>query len=83
MTTTNTPADFSDVKLKDLEYQAFANPMIDIDGDIYKVSSALNFLSRVLSNDSMTLSDPTETFGLAVILDSCAAALRRMQDAQP
>lgn len=81
MTITDTQT--SDIKLNALEYQAFANPMIDSDGDTYKVQSALNFLQHVLSNDSMTLSDPTETFGLAVILDACAAALRRMQDAQP
>lgn len=78
MTTTNP---MTLVKLDELARNALVNPMIDSDdGSTYKVQSVLNFLQKVLSNDSMTLDDPTETFGLAVIIDTCAAALRRIDD---
>lgn len=82
MKTTEKIVDIAGSTLKSLEIDAFANPMIDTDGDTYKVSSALNFLSNVLRKDDMRLDDPAETFGLAVILDTCAAALRRMSEKQ-
>ncbi len=82
MTTHEKIVNIADSNQKSLAIDAFANPMIDTDGDTYKVSSALNFLSNVLRKDDLRLEDPADTFGLAVILDSCAAALRRMAEKQ-
>ncbi len=73
MTTTNAP-----VRL--MEIRSYDNPMIDSDGDTYKVSSALNLLSCLLREDRTMPPDSAESFGLSVILDTCAAALRRMDE---
>lgn len=79
MTATNT---MKTAQLNTPEYHELINPMIDSDGDSYRVSGVLHFISSVLRNETVTLTDPAESFGLAVILDTCAAALRSMQDSQ-
>jgi hypothetical protein len=54
------------------------NPMITSDGDTFRVSSALTALADLLSDDQMTPPDGARDYGLSVILQTCAAALRRM-----
>ena len=84
MTSTTQLHNVADLKLESLKSESFTNPMIDADGDTYKVSSALNFLSKALADfeEETPFNDKAVPFGLAVILDTCAAALRRMAEKQ-
>lgn len=72
----------TNVSTKGIESMHLVNPLIDSDGDTYKVSSALNALSCLLQQERTMEPDSAEAFGLAVILDTCAAALRVMQEAK-
>lgn len=56
---------------------AHINPLIDSDGETYKVSSVLNTLA-VLFRDHEDRIDEAALFGLSAMLDTCAAALRQM-----
>lgn len=55
------------------------NPMFDPDGGTFRVSSALNVLAFFFEelNDGIKL-DGAQTYGVAVLLNTCAAALREM-----
>ncbi len=59
------------------------NPMIASDGETFVVSSALNTIAGMLAgqNDGAHF-DGARTFGLSVILETCAAALRHMSEAK-
>lgn len=52
------------------------NPLIDSDGNTYCVSSALTAISAMLEGGQTF--DDAQGFGLSMILQTCAAALRRM-----
>ena len=54
------------------------NPMITADGDTYRVSSALVALADLLSEEKAMNPDSAQSYGLSVILQTCATALRRM-----
>jgi len=55
------------------------NPLIDRDGNTFRVSSALTALTCLFEkvDDGIAL-DGAQTYGLAIILETCAAALRQM-----
>jgi hypothetical protein len=74
------PADKPRITIEDMES---INPMIDSDGDTYKVSSALTALSCMLYEERALEPDSAENFGLSMILSTCAAALRKMQELKP
>ena len=57
------------------------NPLIDADGNTYKVSSLLEFVAAVLDQGQGVRLDEGQCFGAAVLLSTCAAALRKMQEA--
>lgn len=63
-----------------LEEQASINPMITPDGGTYRVSSALVALACLLAEDQAQEPDSARDFGIAVILETCAAALRKMDE---
>lgn len=56
------------------------NPLIDSDGDTYKVSSALRAIADLLREEEKreTEHDDQFGFGIALILETCAAALNHM-----
>ena len=54
------------------------NPMITSDGDTYRVSSVLVALADFLPEEKAITPDGAQSYGLSVILQTCAAALRRM-----
>lgn len=54
------------------------NPMIAADGDTYRVSSALVALADLLTEEKSMNPDSCRDFGLSVILQTAAAALRYM-----
>lgn len=54
------------------------NPMITADGDTYRVSSALVALADLLTEERSVVPDSAQSYGLSVILTTCAAALRHM-----
>lgn len=74
------PPDKPRISMEDMES---INPMIDSDGDTYKVSSALTALSCMLYEERALVPDSAENFGMAMILSTCAAALRKMQEMKP
>jgi Fe-S cluster biogenesis protein NfuA len=60
------------------------NPLIDSDGDTYRVSNALEAVALLVGaaadgNVSLT---QTANHGISILLDTCAAALRKMQEAK-
>ena len=60
------------------------NPMICEDGDSYRVSSALTAVSCLFEKfDNGVTLDGAQTFGISMILETCAAALRRLEDLKP
>jgi hypothetical protein len=69
----------------DLTDRAEHNPMVSPDGCLFPVSDVLESVSLLLGavaegNISIT---QTGSNGVSVILDTCAAALRQMQEAKP
>jgi len=54
------------------------NPMITADGDTYRVSSVLVALADLLTEEKSMKPDGCRDFGLSVILQTAAAALRYM-----
>ena len=60
------------------------NPMICEDGDSYRVSSGLTSVSCLFKyfDNGFTLYG-AQTFGISMILETCAAALRRLEDLKP
>lgn len=61
------------------------NPMVDSDGDTYRVRMALEALSLLTgtaATDGAGLSESVSQ-GVSIILDTCAAALKQMQEARP
>ena len=56
------------------------NPLIDLSGDTFKVSSALTAIADMFSEEENRAveHDSAFGFGISVILDTCAAALRHM-----
>jgi len=57
-----------------------ANPMIDTDGNTYLVSSALEALAALLDQKQEITLDESQSYGVSILLASCAAALRKMQE---
>lgn len=58
------------------------NPLIDSDFDPYKVGSVLAFMTQVFDNEEGVTLDGAQTYGVAIIMATCAAALRHMQAAR-
>lgn len=54
------------------------NPMITASGDTHRVSSALVALADLLADEQTMVPDGAQSYGLSVILQTCAAALRYM-----
>lgn len=80
MSTSNkTPADKPVLTVDDMER---INPLIDENGDTSKISAALDFVTWAVMQDGadgeVDLSGG-QLFGLAVVLETCSAALREMQ----
>lgn len=58
------------------------NPMIQTDGSLYPVSDVLEVAALILdrvADGSIEISQ-TGNHGISVILETCAAALRKMQE---
>jgi len=54
------------------------NPLIDSDGDSYKVRQALIALSFLLEEEPKMAADSQQGFGIAAILRACHGALEFM-----
>lgn len=54
------------------------NPMIDSDGSTYMVGSAIEAVASLLDQRPDVTLDEAQAFGLAMVLRTCAAALRHM-----
>lgn len=57
-----------------------ANPLIDSDGDSYKVSTVLETVAKLFNQESSIALDESQTYGVSLILSTCAAALRKMSE---
>lgn len=77
---TTKPDDKPRISIEDM---ASINPMIDSDGDTYKVSYVLNALASLLQEEKTLEQDKADNFGMAMILSTCAAALEKMQELKP
>lgn len=71
-------ADANTTNIKNL---SSINPLIDADGDTFMVSSVLTAIASMFDThgDTTTLGG-VQTFGLSMILQTCAAALLQMSE---
>ncbi len=58
------------------------NPMIDDNGDPYRVCSALEAISNLLDQRQKVTFDEAQSYGISILLSTCAAALRSMEEAK-
>lgn len=58
------------------------NPLIDSDSDTYRVGSALAFMTQFFDNEEGVTLDGAQSYGVSIIMATCAAALRHMQAAR-
>jgi hypothetical protein len=77
MTTKTTTIDMAD--------REEINPLIDSDGDTYRVADALEALALLvgMAGAGDVSLNQTANHGISIVLDTCAAALRQMQEAKP
>lgn len=77
MTTKTTTIDMAD--------REEINPLIDSDRDTYRVSDVLEAVALLVgaaADGNLSLTQ-TANHGISILLDTCAAALRQMQEAKP
>lgn len=58
------------------------NPLINANGQTYKVAAALTALAGLLEGDRLMEADKDEGLGLALLLQTCSAAMRYMDGAK-
>lgn len=58
------------------------NPLINANGQTYKVAAALTALAGLLEDDRAMEADQDEGLGLSLLLQTCSAALRYMERAK-
>lgn len=58
------------------------NPMIDDNGDPNRVCSALEAISNLLDQRQKVTLDEAQSYGISILLSTCGAALRSMQEAK-
>ncbi len=56
------------------------NPLIDSDGDCYRVSTVLEMVSKMFNQHTAIALDEVEAYGVSLMLSTCAAALRKIND---
>lgn len=56
------------------------NPLIDSDGDNYRVSTVLETLSKMFDRQSDIALDEVDAYGVSLMLSTCAAALRKINE---
>lgn len=59
---------------------SFINPMINDNGDPHLVCSALEAISTLLDQRQKLTFDEAQSYGISILLSTCAAALKTMQD---
>lgn len=57
---------------------SFINPMIDDSGDSHLVCSALEAIASLLDQRKSVMLDEAQSYGISILLSTCAAALRNM-----
>lgn len=56
------------------------NPLVDSDGDNFRVSTVLETLSKIFNQQQDIALDEVEAYGVSLMLSTCAAALRKINE---